>query len=207
VPPRASGSRRRRAEDSSFHLSDLEIRPGSGGRRHRDDAEDVESGRTRRTADVADLAGAPTPMSRSDRPAEDDATGGRRRRRARDVPAEGLDGADVLGGSPRPGNAARNGVDSSRTDASRTDSNRAEENRAEENRAHPSRTNASRAVASAPDVNSTAENRTDRDDTDGETARERPGTTPSTSDDPTDFGENLGLGDLLAGALAAYRGL
>ncbi|MDT7704268.1 MAG: collagen type alpha [Pseudonocardiales bacterium] len=237
VTPRA-GSRRRRAEDSSFHISDLEIRPGSGGRRHRDDEESVESGRPRRGADVADPTGAPTPIRRSRQPAADGATSGRRRRRSWDVSADSLDRADLPADGPRPGDdGARNGAeaggaaagraDAGRADAvpaegSRTDTDQTDRSRTDESRTNGSRSDESRTDAARTDPSRTTEGRrtedrtiegsvdrssTDRDGTDGDPTRERPGAPPATSDDPTDFGENLGLGDLLAGALAAYRGL
>ncbi|MEK6438668.1 hypothetical protein [Pseudonocardia sp. T1-2H] len=213
VTLRASGSRRRRADDSSFHISDLEIRPGSGGRRHRDDEESVESGRPRRGADVADPTDAPTPIRGSRQPAEDGAEGGRRRRRSRDVSADTVDGADLPADGPRPGDdGARNGEETGRAAAGREDAGRAdaipaEGSRADTNRPDRSRTDPSRTDESSPAQASTDRDDTDRDDTDDDPASKRPGKTPATSDDPTDFGENLGLGDLLAGALAAYRGL
>jgi syndecan 1 len=213
VTLRASGSRRRRADDSSFHISDLEIRPGSGGRRHRDEEDSVEPGRPRRGADVADPTDAPTPTRRSRQPAEDGAEGGRRRRRSRDVSADTADGADLPADGPRPGDdGARNGEETGRAAASREDAIPAEGSRADTNRTDRSRTDESRTDPSRTDESGTAQGSTDRDDTDrndtdDDPTSKRPGKTPATSDDPTDFGENLGLGDLLAGALAAYRGL
>jgi hypothetical protein len=207
VTPRASGARRRRAEDSSFHISDLEIRPGSGGRRHRDDEESVESGRPRRGADAAGPTGAPTPIRRSRQSAETGAAGGRRRRRSRDVFADSLDGVDLPADGPRPGDDARNRAEAGGAAAGRADAGRADAIPADGSRTDTNQTDRSRTDESRTGQGSTDRDGTDRDGTDENPTRERPGTTPSTSDDSTDFGENLGLGDLLAGALAAYRGL
>jgi hypothetical protein len=98
-------------------------------------------------------------------------------------------------------------TDRSRTDESRTNGSRSDESRTDAARTDPSRTTEGRRTEDRTIEGSVDRSSTDRDGTDGDPTRERPGATPATSDDPTDFGENLGLGDLLAGALAAYRGL
>jgi syndecan 1 len=145
-----------------------------------------------------------------------------------DLPADGpRPGDDGARNGAEAGGAAAGRADAVPVEGSRTDTDQTDRSRTDESRTNGSRSDESRTDAARTDTSRTTEGRrtegrrtegrtiegsvdrssTDRDGTDGDPTRERPGATPATSDDPTDFGENLGLGDLLAGALAAYRGL